>query len=236
MKPEKDVSNLIVEAWATLSMLIQAYEDSFSTGITHPRYIEAAHELEIYLRESIIQSKEIIQSLEDNEEKISELQIEIRELQTRLAELQDFENRSEKEGGVFVSYSHSDKDIVQEIVRRFESDGINYWLDDKDLLVGQVIDKAISEGIQKNWLFLIVLSPSSIRSKWVQREFDEASHEEVEGNKTILPVVCGGLERQEIPTRIRRKFYTDMSRNFETGYEKLKRSILFYLQQYSSDH
>jgi hypothetical protein len=85
-----------------------------------------------------------------------------------------FRERAVNGGGVFISHSHADKDIVTELIHRFEKDSINYWLDDKELLVGQVIDKAVSAGIQENWLFLILLTPTSVRSAWVERELDEA--------------------------------------------------------------
>jgi hypothetical protein len=79
-------------------------------------------------------------------------------------------------GGVFISYSHKDSNLVDKITQCFQSDGINYWRDDKDLFAGQILDEAISDGIQNNSIFLIVLTPNSISSNWVKREFEEASY------------------------------------------------------------
>lgn len=138
----------------------------------------------------------------------------------------------QKPGTVFVSYSHKDRDIVDTILSRFESDGIDYWIDYEEMLIGQVIDREISEAIQKSWLFLIVLTPNSISSKWVERELDEASHEEVERGKIILPVVAKGLRSADLPPRIRRKFCADLSDDFESGYAKLKHSIRSYLKKF----
>jgi len=71
--------------------------------------------------------------------------------------------------------------MVDAIASRFQADEVNYWRDEKDLLVGDVIEKAISEGIQRSNLFLIVLTPRSVRSKWVERELDEAAFEALKG-------------------------------------------------------
>jgi len=150
-------------------------------------------------------------------------------IKSLVKKLSDYETRTKKEGGVFISYSHSDKDLVYALSQRFDEDAINYWLDDKDLLVGEVIDKAISDGIQKSSMFVIILSPSSIKSKWVEREFDEASYEEIEGKKKILPVIAGGLKANRLPPRIRRKLFVDLSSDFEGGYKKLRKSILAYM-------
>ena len=169
----------------------------------------------------------------DYEEKVA-LSNEIIKYQKRLYELENFSKEALKSGGVFISYSHCDKDIIDLIVTRFQVVGINYWRDDKDMLIGQVIDKAISEGIQKSWLFLILLTPTSISSKWVEREFDEASYEEVIGKKVILPVIAKGLEMEKLPPRIRRKNCADITKNFEDGYERLQNSIIAYLKDLAS--
>jgi uncharacterized protein YjbI with pentapeptide repeats len=159
---------------------------------------------------------------------------EITELKKRLNELEIFSYEASNSGGIFISHSHTDKDVVSHLTSRFDKKGIQYWLDEKEMLVGQVIDKAISEGIQKSWLFLILLTPSSITSKWVEREFDEASHEEVEGGKIILPVIAKGLKIESLPPRIRRKLCVDLTTDYDRGYEKLEKSILTYLKNFAS--
>jgi hypothetical protein len=159
------------------------------------------------------------------------------DVQDRLNKLIDFEEKSSKgEPGVFISYSHSDGDIVEKIRSTFDIDKINYWLDDKDILIGQVIDKAISEGIQRCWIFIVILTPTSIKSKWVEREFDEASHEEIEGDKIIIPVIAKGLEIKNLPARIRRKNCANISNNFAEGYTKIKESIFTYIKERNKNY
>jgi TIR domain len=91
---------------------------------------------------------------------------QLRKQAARLHELAVFNEKLATTGGVFISYSH-DNDVVDNLARRFETDRINYWRDEKDLFVGDVIDKAISKGIREARLFLIVLTPKSISSPWV---------------------------------------------------------------------
>jgi hypothetical protein len=153
---------------------------------------------------------------------------QLRQQRIRLRELAEFDRQSNIVGGVFISYSHDDMDIVDALTRRLDADKINYWRDEKDLFVGEVVDKAISKAIQDSRLFLIVLTPKSISSKWVDRELDEAAHEETEGRKIILPVVKN-LSPEQIPARLRRKLYVDMSKSFDDGYAKLAKSIRHHL-------
>jgi hypothetical protein len=79
-------------------------------------------------------------------------------------------------------------------------------------------------------IFVRNLGENSIDSRWVEREFDEASHEEVEGRKVIVPVVAGGLHIQQIPARVRRRACAIFNQNFEGEYRQLKWSILEYLK------
>jgi hypothetical protein len=130
-----------------------------------------------------------------------------------------------RESNVFVCYSHKDSSFVQRLLARFDDDGIAYWIDQKDLLVGQEIDGTISRAIQRHALFLLVLSRTSVESPWVRRELDEAAHEGVEGRKLLLPVVMEGLPLDEVPPRVRRFVCADFNQGFDVPYAYLKRSI-----------
>lgn len=121
---------------------------------------------------------------------------------------------------------------MDSIAARFDEDCVNYWRDDKDLLVGDVIDDAISLGIQRSALFLIVLTPNSIASRWVARELDEAAHEEVEDGKVVLPVLAKNLKTDDVPRKLRRKLHVDLSgTQFDAGYARLLKSIRIHLSR-----
>ena len=128
-------------------------------------------------------------------------------------------------GRAFISYSHTDVEFVDRLVFQLEEDGITIWRDSTHILVGDDIDQAISEGIQENELFLIVLTPSSVKSDWVTREFDEASHEAISGRKVLLPILACGLRTQDLPPRIRRRKSVVFGDNFERSYSILLESI-----------
>jgi hypothetical protein len=116
---------------------------------------------------------DVVHALNRGINRRTDLSDEIQRLQKRLRELEDFELRARRKGGVFVSYSHQDSDFVDRLVECFERDEINYWRDNKDILAGQVIDKAISQGIQKNWIFLLVLTETQISHE--NRPMDKVS-------------------------------------------------------------
>ena len=154
-------------------------------------------------------------------------------MQSRLKDLEIFEEKATRSGGAFLSYSHKDSVFVDRLYNRLTRDRIAVWRDIKEMSIGDVIDKAVSEGIQRNWLFIIVLTPKSVKSRWVQREFDEASYEEIEGQKILLPVVAEGLELSHLPPRVRRRYCAVFNDEFEDAYVQLRNSILKHLRHYS---
>jgi len=126
---------------------------------------------------------------------------------------------------VFVSYAHDDSPFVDSLTSHLEADGVVVWRDNTEILVGDDVDRTISAGIQKNLLFLIVLTPASLNSAWVSRELDEASHEAATGKKVLLPVIAGGLAPVDLPPRIRRRRFVEFTAAFERPYAQLLRSI-----------
>jgi hypothetical protein len=156
---------------------------------------------------------------------------ELNALQEKLRDLEAREIFNFEQDGVFISYSHKDSSFVDKLTSQLVKDKIKFWRDEKEILIGEVIDQAISNGIQGNSLFLIVLSPSSIKSSWVQRELDEASHEANDGNKILLPVLTGGLTPNEMPARMRRFKCADFNKEFDNAYALLSRSIIKHLSR-----
>jgi hypothetical protein len=155
----------------------------------------------------------------------------IQALQDRLHELKALELKGVTGSEIFISYSHADSAFVDRLTRQFETDALKYWRDEKDILVGEVIDRAISEGIQRGSMFLVVLTPSSVLSPWVRREIDEAAHEVSEGRKIILPLFGCGLSPEQLPSRLRRFKGVDFNQDFDIGYRLLLRSIVGHMRR-----
>lgn len=79
----------------------------------------------------------------------------------------------------------------------------------------------------------MVLTPSSIHSTWVSRELDEASHEEAEGRKILLPVLAGGMKGADLPPRLRRFKCADFTTCFDDAYRDLRLSVVVHLSRFS---
>jgi hypothetical protein len=85
---------------------------------------------------------------------------------------------------VFISYSRRDLAFVEQLAADLKAAGLDVWYDLSGLEGGQRWSKEIEKAIRESQYVLVVLSPDSVASKWVEEEFLYAS----ELGKKIIPL------------------------------------------------
>ena len=105
---------------------------------------------------------------------------------------------------VFVSYSHADKETVRPIASALQTAGVRVIGDWKFRIGDSLVDR-ISSGIERAGYLIVMLSPASVGSNWVQRELQIAIDSELaRRNVKVLPVI---LESCDIPAFLRGKVW-----------------------------
>lgn len=125
---------------------------------------------------------------------------------------------------VFVCYAREDRTRVEKLYDKLKADGINPWMDKKDLTPGDDWKPAIRLAIKNSRFFLAVLTNNSINKKGeLNSEIARALEEQEklpEGEKYIIPV---RLERCTIPDRL---IMWDCANLFEDKeYKRLLRAL-----------
>ena len=72
---------------------------------------------------------------------------------------------------VFISYSRKDLAFVERLAKDLQSAGLGVWYDLSGLDGGARWGQEIQSAIQRSQIFVVVLSPNSIDSEWVEKEF-----------------------------------------------------------------
>src|SRR3990172_10926265 len=72
---------------------------------------------------------------------------------------------------VFISYSRLDIEFVEQLVADLRASGFKAWYDLSGLDGCTQWGSEIQKAIENSQFFALVLSPNSLKSKWVQREF-----------------------------------------------------------------
>lgn len=123
--------------------------------------------------------------------------------------------------GLFISYTHSDKEFVQRLVSDLEKLQVPVWIDEKEHKLGDSLIERIQEGIDTMDYLAIVLSPESVSSKWVNKELDIAMNQEIEGKRVkVLPLL---YRKCEIPSFLKDKIYANFTTedNYYNGLGKI---------------
>ena len=92
-------------------------------------------------------------------------------------------------GYIFVSYSHEDAVFVSKLVKSLESEGFNAWIDNR-IDYGAKWPHVIQEKLDACDAFILVMSPDSYESQWVQNELARAHRKK----KPIFPLLLEGRE------------------------------------------
>jgi hypothetical protein len=120
---------------------------------------------------------------------------------------------------IFLCHSSLDKPFVNRIAFELRKLGLGIWLDKWDILVGDSIVDRIEKGIEENDYLGIVLSPDSIESEWVHREWTAAYLRELEERKVIiLPIL---YRTCKIPLMLRGREYADFTASYDDGLYQL---------------
>ena len=100
---------------------------------------------------------------------------------------------------VFISYSRDDLDIVEnEIVSEIERiNGVKCWLDIHDIEAGaESFPNVIKQGLEDCFIFLIMLSKSSMQKEWPHTELKDA--EKLKAEAPSRKIVLVNIDNTEL--------------------------------------
>jgi 5'-deoxynucleotidase YfbR-like HD superfamily hydrolase len=120
---------------------------------------------------------------------------------------------------VFLSHASIDKVAVRRLAEVLEENGIEVWLDEKDLRVGDSTTEGIQKAIADADYVAVWLTRSSVASGWVSLEWEGKLIQGIKGRQvTVLPLLA---EDCDVPVFLQGKKYADFRSSFESGLEAL---------------
>ena len=119
----------------------------------------------------------------------------------------------------FLSHSSADKPFIRQLAADLTANGVDVWLDEQRIRVGDSIPEKLAQGLAGSDFFLIAMSEHSAGSAWVQKELNNALVNEVQRRQVhILPL---RLDDTPMPTIITDKKYADFSKSYKAGLDDL---------------
>jgi hypothetical protein len=121
---------------------------------------------------------------------------------------------SPKRRHVFLSYAHADKAVADQVVNALRGAGHRVSFDSWELEPADSIEARILQAVSTSDYLLVLLSPKSVESKWVQYELGVAVGWEL----NLIPAM---IEDCEIPAFLAGKQYIDLRKDFNAGLQRL---------------
>ena len=116
---------------------------------------------------------------------------------------------------IFISYSRKDIDFARKLAGDLEKAGYDVWWDITDIQGGDTWVNSISDAIETSQYMLVVLSPDSAASPWVQKEYTQA----LSLRKAIIPLM---LETTRTPFALNTIQAIDFTKGqYEDNYKSL---------------
>lgn len=126
---------------------------------------------------------------------------------------------------IFLSHSSKDKAFTRILAERLAEAGVQVWLDEAEINVGDSLLVKISAAIERTDFVAVVISHNSVQSSWVQSELQMAMSRELADKKVrVLPIL---IEPCELPMFLRDKVYADFSKpdDFDAPFDRLLRAL-----------
>jgi hypothetical protein len=143
----------------------------------------------------------------------------------------------------FISYSTKDQEFADRLHADLQNKGVRCWFAPHDVQGGKKLHEQIDEAIRRYERLLLILSPNSMSSNWVETEIRHARNRELaEGKRVLFPVrltpwdgirkweLFNADEGRDLATEIREYYIPDFSEwknhdSYAREFEKLLRDL-----------
>lgn len=120
---------------------------------------------------------------------------------------------------VFISYSHADKEVADDVLKRLDKTHARIFVDSREMLVGDSIVQRINEFADKADFIVLIISSDWSESEWAQQELEIV----LSSQKRILPLVIDG---EAIPKQLNGIMFADFRNDPEEALNQIVDSVL----------
>jgi hypothetical protein len=130
------------------------------------------------------------------------------------------------DGTVFISYHSSDRNSARRIAGDLQQRGIEVWLDEERILVGDSIHSKVGCALNSSRFVVMLMSNNSFQSPWVEAEINSAlAREKHSGLTILLPLLIGPTAVEHLPPLLRDRHFGSLFPSYAEGLSSLELAI-----------
>lgn len=124
---------------------------------------------------------------------------------------------------VFLCHCSNDKGLVRMVNDDLKHLGLDPWLDENVIKVGDSIVDEISRGLNTSTVMIVFLSPAAVKSLWAKKEWQAFLSRQLSGNQVkVLPAL---LEECEIPAVLKDIKYANFTESYYDGLREIHSAL-----------
>jgi hypothetical protein len=117
-------------------------------------------------------------------------------------------------GKIFISHTKADKPFVRRLAARLEKAHFHVWLDEHDLIAGDLLSQTISKALEAAKVILVVVSKASVKSRWLRYELNVATERMIKGECRVIPIV---IDDSALPPEVIGLLFADCRKGLAQG-------------------
>jgi hypothetical protein len=130
-----------------------------------------------------------------------------------------FAQKSRVHNSIFLCHSHKDNILFAEpLAKDLEKHGLKVFYSTWSISAGDSMLEKISRGIRESDCIIVLLTPNSVESHWVQTELELAFDRCTKEGIRIIPVVCKDCQ---VPDFLAPYKYVDFRKSYTSGLKEL---------------
>jgi hypothetical protein len=124
---------------------------------------------------------------------------------------------------VFLSHATADNEVAHRVAESLRSAGLTVWFDAWEIKIGDSMATKIYDALSASDVIVVLLSPASVQSTWVQAELDSVFRDKLR-DRAIL-IVPALIAECVIPESLQQLHFFDLRTDLESGVRKLAREL-----------
>jgi len=120
----------------------------------------------------------------------------------------------------FISHASGNRAFVEKLCRELHRHGVSYWYSTRHIRGAQQWHDEIGEALRRCDSFILILSPQSVKSKWVKHELLFALNNS-RYQRRIIPCVLKKCDINQLSWTLSSYQFVDFTQSFEQGMRAL---------------
>lgn len=136
-----------------------------------------------------------------------------------LAKITLIETKPARVQKAFLSFGWEDRELAKAVAEALQANGIDTWWAEWEIRAGESLRQKIDEGLKNCTVFLVLLTPESIKKPWVNQEMDAGLIRKIEEQARFI-ALRKNLPTSDLPPLLRGMLSPEL-RDFENDMRQL---------------